>query len=362
VPVPVPIPPARRRAIQRKLLGWYQKHRRDLPWRFPQDGADPYRVWLAEVMLQQTQVAAAIPYYRRFVERFPTLESLAEAKDDDVFALWSGLGYYARCRNLLAAARAVVNDHGGELPRSVEGLRALPGFGPYTAGAVASIAFAVPAPIVDGNVARVLSRLFALEGAPEEKGTRDALWSLAAELVPDDLPGDFNQALMELGATLCGKGAPACDRCPVAAQCQARERGLTRELPRPKRAARRKPLLIVAALIERKGAWLLRRRPAGGLFGGLWELPGVELSAAQRPGPTLERALQRQLGGRFRVGLEVGSVDQVLTHRNLTLRAYRCRPSGWTPRMGSGLRWVRREELGMVGIAAVTLKMLARLP
>ncbi len=178
----MPIPPARRAALRRRLLAWYDGGHRALPWRFPQRAADPYRVWVAEVLLQQTQVRAAVPYYERFVARFPTLEALAAAREDEVLALWSGLGYYARGRNLHAAAREALRVHGG-LPASLDGLRALPGFGPYTAGAVASIAFAIPAAAVDGNVARVLARLFLVAGDPAAARTRSRLAALAAALV-----------------------------------------------------------------------------------------------------------------------------------------------------------------------------------
>ncbi|MFL5274791.1 MAG: A/G-specific adenine glycosylase, partial [Anaeromyxobacteraceae bacterium] len=189
------IPPSRRAALRRRLLAWWDAGHRDLPWRFPQHAADPYRVWLAEVMLQQTQVAVVVPYYERFVARFPTLAALAAAGEDEVLALWSGLGYYARGRRVLEAARAALERHGG-LPAHVDALRALPGFGPYTAGAVASIAFGLPSPCVDGNVARVLARLFLVDAAPEDRAAVARLWRLAAELVPPERPGDFNQALM----------------------------------------------------------------------------------------------------------------------------------------------------------------------
>ncbi len=225
------VPAARRDAIRRRLLAWWDAGHRDLPWRFPQHGADPYRVWLAEVMLQQTQVQAAIPYFERFVRRFPDIASLAGATEDEVLALWSGLGYYARARNLLAAAREAVRRHGG-LPASLETLRSLPGFGPYTAGAVASIAFAIPAAAIDGNVARVLARVFLVAGDPGSRPAEDRLRAIAEALVAPSRPGDWNQALMELGATVCGKSAPRCAACPIAALCAARRAGRAR----PRRA------------------------------------------------------------------------------------------------------------------------------
>jgi A/G-specific adenine glycosylase len=318
----VTVAPSRVASLRRRLLAWYDASHRALPWRFPQHGADPYRVWLAEVMLQQTQVRAAIPYYERFVARYPTLEALAAADDDAVFALWSGLGYYARCRNLLAAARAALARHDG-LPASVELLRALPGFGPYTAGAVASIAFAIPAPAVDGNVARVLSRLFLVEGESASPRVRDRLWAIAGALVPAERPGDFTQALMELGATVCPKAAPACARCPVATLCGARAAGRQHALPAPRRRPARSQRTIACAVVLRGRDVFLTRRPEGGLFGGLWAPPAVELEGAGDALPAL-RAAVRELGGKGRVGRELAAVTRTLTHRELTLRAFTC--------------------------------------
>jgi A/G-specific adenine glycosylase len=330
----MPVPPARRDALRRRLLAWYDAGHRELPWRFSQHGADPYRVWLAEVMLQQTQVQAAIPYYERFVARLPTLEALAAAADDDVFALWSGLGYYARGRNLLAAARTAVARH-GKLPASLEALRALPGFGPYTAGAVASIAFAIPAAAVDGNVARVLARLFLVEGDPAATRVRERLWALAGALVPAGRPGDFTQALMELGATVCSRSSPGCGRCPVAPLCAARAVGRAHELPAPRRRPARLERTLACAVVLRSGRpepgaraesrdVLLVRRPAKGLFGGLWAPPAVELENAAEPRPALREAL-RAAGVEGTIGEELAAVTRVLTHRQLTLRAFACR-------------------------------------
>jgi A/G-specific adenine glycosylase len=322
----VPIPPSRRAALRRRLLAWWDAGHRDLPWRFPQHGADPYRVWLAEVMLQQTQVAAVVPYYRRFVARLPTLTALAAASEEEVLALWSGLGYYARGRRLLEAARTAVERHGG-LPADEDALRALPGFGPYTAGAVASIAFARRAACVDGNVARVLARLFLVEGAPEAPAFRERVWSIARALVPEERPGDFNQALMELGATVCTKPRPRCERCPVAACCAAREAGREREVPAPRARPAPRVLVLACAAAVDGGAIALSRRPRGALFGGLWELPSAEV----RRGGDPRAALRRALGERFAVdvapGDELATVERTLTHRRLVLRAFACPPA-----------------------------------
>jgi A/G-specific adenine glycosylase len=354
----VPLAPSRRAALRRRLLAWWDAGHRDLPWRFPQDGADPYRVWLAEVMLQQTQVATVVPYYERFLARFPSLEALAAAAEDDVLALWSGLGYYARGRNLLSAAREAIRRHGG-LPGSVDALRELSGFGPYTAGAVASIAFAIPVPAVDGNVTRVLSRLEVVPGHPSQPRSRARIAGLAAELVDPVRPGDLNQALMELGATVCAPRAPACRRCPVAPLCRARATGRPEVYPVPRPRPARRGLALACAVVRRDGALLLARRPAGGLFGGLWALPAAEVPPGEDPRARLARAL-RDGGLPCRVGEEVAACERTLTHRALTLTAFDCLPEGRV-RTGDALRWVAADGLSGLGVPAAVGALLARL-
>jgi A/G-specific adenine glycosylase len=361
------VAPARAAALRRRVLAWWARGHRRLPWRVPRREAEPYRVWLAEVMLQQTRVEAAIPYYQRFLERWPTLAALAAARDAEVLAAWSGLGYYARCRNLLAAARTALGRHGG-LPASLDALRALPGFGPYTAGAVASIAFGLPAAAVDGNVARVLSRLFRLEGEAAGGPVRARLWELARALVGEPPPGgrrragppepgDWNQALMELGATVCAP-APACGRCPLPPLCQARAAGLERAIPRPRRRPARREVQLACALVERGGALLLLRQPPDGLFGGLLAPPWVEVSAGSAPGPRLRRAL-RALGLQVRAGGDVGGVRRTLTHRELTLRAHRCALLGEAGAPGPGVEWVPLGELDGAGLPTAVRALLA---
>jgi len=357
------VPSSRRAAIPRRLLAWWDAGHRDLPWRFPQRAADPYRVWLAEVMLQQTRVEAAVPYYRRFLERLPTLDALAAAAEDEVLALWSGLGYYARARNLHRAARVALSRHGG-LPADLAALRALPGFGPYTAGAVASIAFAIPAPAVDGNVARALTRLFLVEEDPASPGAARRLHAIASGMVASDAgaerPGDLNQALMELGATLCTR-PPSCGRCPVASACEARSAGRERQLPRARRRPPRRILRLACALVVDRGRVLLSRNPPGGLFGGLWCLPAVPLDGAARPRAALGRGLRSVHGLDLEVGGLAGEVSRALTHRELQLTAYRCRLRGW-PRSGK-LRFFPLAGLPGVGLPAAARALLrASLP
>jgi A/G-specific adenine glycosylase len=265
-----------------RLIAWQRKHgRHDLPW---QNTRDPYRIWLSEIMLQQTQVSTVIPYYARFLARFPDVAALAAAPLDDVMALWAGLGYYSRARNLHRCAQAVAGEHGGAFPASVDALAALPGIGRSTAAAIASFAFGARATILDGNVKRVLARVFGVEGFPGEKRVESAMWTLAESLVPvhaaDDDVSAYTQGLMDLGATLCVRGRPDCERCPFAADCVAKVSGRQRELPaaRPKKAV---PTRRTWMLVLRDGASvLLERRPPVGIWGGLWSLPEAADEAA----------------------------------------------------------------------------------
>src|SRR5450631_130661 len=266
-PLPAPSQPREDAELRRALLGFYDAQARDLPWRRSRDA---YAIWVSEVMLQQTQGAVVLRYWAPFLLRFPTVRALAEAPLEAVLASWRGLGYYARARNLHRAAQAVVAEHAEQLPASAEALAALPGFGRYTVGAVSSIAFGLPEPVVDGNVARVLSRLYAVEGAPGEPARERALWAHAGRLVKGERPGDWNQALMELGATLCRVSQPLCLLCPVRPQCLAHRLGKVDVLPPRRAAPKRRALRMAVAVARRRGRLLLGRRPARGLFGGLW--------------------------------------------------------------------------------------------
>ena len=307
-------------------------------------------------MLQQTQVRVVIPYYQRFLARFPTVETLAAAPLDDVLSHWRGLGYYARARNLHRAAQEVVARHGGALPRTAEGLRTLPGVGRYTAGAVASIAFQERAPVVDGNVARVLSRLFAVEGAPGDRAREARLWALAGELVQTRRPGDLNQALMELGATVCSPDSPGCVRCPLRRRCEALAQDRVDALPPPKVRPGRRRLHLRAALCARGATVLLGRRAESGLFGGLWELPCVEGGEAPAP-----QALAALLGRGAVVERHVQTVQRALTHRDLVIDVYRARvPRGFAgPRGYAEWRWTAlpaARALGMSTAMAAALE------
>jgi len=266
--------------IPRHLIAWYDDHARDLPWRVPPDAGrrpDPYHVWLSEVMLQQTTVAAVIPYFHRFLDRWPTVATLAAAEDGAVMAAWAGLGYYARARNLLATARAVA-ARGGRFPEDEAGLRALPGIGAYTAAAIAAIAFGRPAVVVDGNVERVVARLFAVETPLPD--ARPILRAHAADITPAERPGDHAQAMMDLGATVCTPRAPACPACPLAADCGALAIGLPERFPVKRAKAIRPERRGTAFWLERAGHVLLVRRPPSGLLGGMLALPSGPWTAA----------------------------------------------------------------------------------
>ncbi|MGH7564189.1 MAG: A/G-specific adenine glycosylase [Gemmatimonadota bacterium] len=315
----VSLPSSRVRAIRRRLLVHYDRERRELPWR---GEADPYRIWVSEVILQQTRVGTAIPFYRRWLDRFPTLEALAASDPEDVRAAWSGLGYYRRAENLHRAARIVRDRLGGRLPTEADQLMGLPGIGPYTAGAVASIAFGRREPAVDGNARRVLARLFDLEDPGGAELAR-----LAGALVPPDRPGDFNQALMELGATVCRPRRPLCEACPVEAICQARSRGTVDKRPRAA-PARAVPEEVVgtAIIMSQRGRILLARRPAQGLLGGMWEFPGAIADADEPPQAAAGRALRALLGrGILEDGICTSAltvVPQAFSHRRLVYHAF----------------------------------------
>jgi A/G-specific adenine glycosylase len=302
--------------VTRPLLRWYARARRDLPWR---GSRDPYHVWVSEIMLQQTQVERVRDYFTRFLARFPTVRALARAREADVLKRWEGLGYYRRARQLHAAARAIVRDHGGEFPQTVAGLLTLPGIGRYTAGAIASIAFGVRAPIVEANSRRVLARLVghaAAGGGPAGDGS---LWEVAARLVPAREPGLFNQALMDLGAGVCTPQRPLCDRCPLAGTCVALRDGRVAEIPAviPRRAAK---VVRETAVVERRGdRVLVERRGPGEWWEGLWDFP----RAARRPG-------DRRLG----------SVAYTVTHHNVTCAVVERIGRGRPPRSTAIRRWV----------------------
>ncbi len=333
-----------------RLLAWYQVHARSLPWRQSPGQSrlpDPYSTWVSEVMLQQTQVDTVIPYYRRWMERFPTLADLASAGEQDVLAVWEGLGYYGRARHLLQAARIIEEELGGAFPAEASDLMRLPGIGRYTAGAIASIAFGRDEPALDGNIRRVLARVHDVrEPAQLPSGAR-RLWELASRDLPAGQAGDYNQAMMDLGASLCTPRNPACLLCPLSDLCQARALGVQDERPVLKPRAPIPSITVTAGLVERDGMVLIARRPAEGLLGGMWEFPGGTLEEGESLPNCLKRELREELGVEVEVGDEFGLYQHAYTHLRVTLNAFICRLVAGEPQPleVSDLRWVLPETL-----------------
>ncbi len=347
-------------ALQSQLLAWYRKHRREMPWR---GAADPYAVWVSEIMLQQTQVATVRPYYARWMKRFPDVRALARATPGAVLKAWEGLGYYSRARNLHAAAKRVVTDFGGEVPRTAESLRSLPGIGRYTAGAIASIAFGLDEPVLDGNVARVLCRVSLVKRPPKEPRTQRALWGIARELLPAGRAGDFNQALMDLGATVCTPRNPQCPRCPVEPFCRARAEGLEGRLPA---RSRRKPLPhheICVGVVRKAGRILIDRRNDDGLLGGLWEFPGGKRRRGESRQACVRREVLEELGVRVRVGAPVATVRHAYSHFRVTIHAFECDWVSGRPRAiaCAAWRWARPQDLGRYAFPAANRRIISAL-
>jgi A/G-specific adenine glycosylase len=321
-------------------LAWYEAHRRDLPWRRTRD---PYAIWVSEIMLQQTTVPAVIPYYRRWRDVFPDVRTLARAPLRRVLREWQGLGYYQRARNLHAAARRIVREHGGKVPRDPSILGRLPGFGPYTTAAVASLAYGAPLPVIDANVRRVLMRVLGIEGRAEAKHD-PVLSSFLHKVFPAGRPGDFNQAMMELGALVCRARNPQCLACPVRPACAAAREGRQEIIPAPK-ALKLERIEAVVAVIEKDGRFLVQQRAETGLLAGLWEFPGGKVDR----GETLAAALRREVREELGVGIEairrLTTVRHAYTRYEVTLHAFACEIRGAAPGIGPCRRWVSLRAL-----------------
>ena len=353
----------RKSAFAQKLIAWYDRSRRDLPWRVAPGSTrdacpDPYHVLVSETMLQQTQVATVIPYFHRFLAEFPTIADLAAADEQDVLRAWQGLGYYSRARNLRAAAQAIVRDHGGRVPGTVVALRTLPGVGAYTAGAVASIAYNCRAPIVDGNVARVLCRIDRIETDPRDKATLATLWRRAEEILPSARLGDFNSSLMELGATVCTPRSPQCLICPVSAYCEAFAAGVQDRIPAP-RKTKVTPLLhrdVLCIRTTRAGndAWLIEQRPPRGRWAGMWQFVTVERNGKQPSAKDVAHVT----GISVEKPKLIGAAAHALTHRRYAFNVYvctardACDASQERPR-----KWVTRSELDRYPLPRPHLKV-----
>ncbi len=327
------------------LLDWYANNARDLPWR---GHCDPYAIWVSEIMLQQTRVETVIPYFERWMQRFPTIAALAAADQQDVLAVWEGLGYYSRARNLHKAAGVVVDQHGGVLPSDVTALRRLPGIGRYSAGAIASIAFGQDEPALDGNIRRVLARYFDVSEPARATSGERRLWALAAMHLPTGRAADYNQAIMDLGATICTARAPDCPRCPLREGCRARLLGVQEERPVLTKKTSQPHHIVTAAVIRQDGRILIAQRPARGLLGGMWEFPGGKLQPGEDLPTCLQREIREELGAQIMVGGRLGVYQHAYTHFRVTLHAFECSLKGASlpqPREHAGLRWVIPAQL-----------------
>ncbi|HEU4363866.1 MAG TPA: A/G-specific adenine glycosylase [Candidatus Krumholzibacteria bacterium] len=350
----------RDRKIAENLLAWYRRSRRDLPWRRT---TDAYHIWVSEVMLQQTQVATVIPYYQRFIARFPDPASLARAPLDDVLKTWEGLGYYARARNLRAAAREIVDRFGGAVPRDPAWFRSLPGVGEYIGAAVPSIAFGVPLAVVDGNVKRVIARLDAIAESIDRAGGARTVRVRAAALLDRAHPGDFNQALMELGAMVCRPVAPSCDVCPVADACAAFATGTPDAFPRrdPRRAVPTQRIAV--GVVARDERVLITRRAESGMLGGLWEFPGGKVGPDETPEEACRREIREEVNLEVEVDERVARVTHSYTHLRVEIDVFACRYAGGEVRLDGPTdhRWILLEETANYAFPKANHKFLKAL-
>lgn len=348
-----------KRSLNRKLLIWYRRNGRSLPWR---ETKDPYRIWISEVMLQQTRVDTVIPYYQLFLKTFPTVDALAGAPLHNVLKVWENLGYYLRARNLHAAAKIIAEKFGGRIPDTIKEIRSLPGIGEYSAGAILSIAHGKALPAVDGNVRRILCRILGIRKPMDDARGQQQLQKLAAGLVPPRHPGDFNQALMDLGATICKARNPECLRCPLADLCQARKKDLQNALPITRKSPAIPHRQAAAAVIRNaKGMLLAVQRPSSGLLASLWKLPGGFVEAGQDIKKCLKQSVKEELGIAIRPGKYIASANHTYTHFRLTLHAYECRLLMGDPRpLGcQNWRWVSPASLRKLPLSKVDRKILA---
>jgi len=356
-------PPADFSTLRRDLLDWFAANARDLPWRRQ---PAPYQTWVSETMLQQTQVATVVAYYPGFVARFPTVEALAAAPVDDVLKAWEGMGYYRRAHNLHRAAQIIVSDHGGVIPGDEVSLLALPGIGRNTAGAIRSIAFGQPAPVLDGNVKRVLARLDDIDASIDSPAVEKRLWQRALELVDTERPGAFNEALMDLGATVCLPQNPTCLLCPWRGSCLARTRGTQDERPVRDRRRPTPHFDVVAGVVWHAtdpDRFLIAQRPLDGMLGGLWEFPGGKQQPSESLPAALVRELREELGIEVEAGAHLTSLEHAYTHFRITLHAFHAHHIGGQPAcLGvAGWRWVTLADLDGYAFARTDQRIIAAL-
>ncbi len=331
--------------FSRRILSWFKHHGRVLPWRGIRD---PYATLVAEVMLQQTRVETVIPFFNRWMVRYPSIADLAAASEQDLLGLWEGLGYYNRVRNLHRAVKIIVDQYEGELPRDLSALRSLPGIGRYTAGAIASIAFGMDVAALDGNIRRVLARAFDVRQRADSPKGEKVLWALAEENLPRGRSGDYNQALMDLGAMICLPRDPDCGNCPLGKLCRARALGVQRQRPVMKPRLAGLHYMVTAAIIRRRGKVLLAKRPSPGLLGGLWEFPGGKVEEGETLEMSLRREILEELGAEISVGEPFGVYRHAYTHFRITLHAFLCDLTAGEPEsiQAAALAWVFPVDLG----------------
>ena len=330
--------------LSEKLLEWYAVHARDLPWR---GHPDPYAIWISEIMLQQTRVEAVIPYFHRWMARFPSVFELAAAPQQEVLSLWEGLGYYARARNLHQAAALIVEEYAGQLPQDAEELQKLPGIGRYTAAAISSIAFGKDQAALDGNIRRVLARVFDVDLPARSTQGERLLWQLAKENLPTGSAGEYNQALMDLGARICTPSTPNCPQCPLALHCQSLKLGNQQERPVKKTKPEIPHYTVAAAVIRSNGKVFIAQRPDKGLLGGMWEFPGGKIEPNESLETCLKREICEELNVDIAVGAPVGVYQHGFTHFKITLHAFECQLVQGSPVANehNDLRWVKLAEL-----------------
>lgn len=326
------------------MLDWYAKHARPLPWR---RDTQPYSVWVSEIMLQQTRVETVIPYYEKWMSKFPTVNALASAEEQDVLNIWEGLGYYSRARNMLRTARLVCDQYGGNFPDNAEALLKMPGIGKYTAAAISSIAFGADDAVLDGNVKRVLSRVFRFSDPVNTPSGEKRLWSLADSLLPKGRASEYNQAVMDLGATICTPKTPNCDDCPVVLICEAFQHKEQSQYPVVKEKPAVPHINVCAAIIRRDGKVLIAKRPSKGLLGGLWEFPGGKVEDGETHTEALVREIREELATNVSPTEQFGTYRHAYTHFKVTLQAWMTTLTGPEPSAieASEIRWVKIPEL-----------------
>lgn len=344
-------------SIQASLSKWYHQEKRDLPWRNTQD---PYCILVSEFMLQQTQVKTVIPYYQRWIKSYPTATVLARARESSVLKHWEGLGYYSRARNLHRSAKMIVGEFQNQVPGTWDEILKLPGVGRYTAGAVLSIAFNKNVPVLDGNVKRVLSRLFCLKENGATQAGENRLWQIADNLIPSGGAGDFNQALMELGATVCLPNKPLCLLCPVNAVCQAKKKGVQEQFPPAKIKSVVKKIVVSAAVIKRNGKIYIQQRPQKGLMGGLWEFPGGKLEKGESPEDCLKREILEELGVQIAIKQKILTIKHSYTQFRVTLNVFTCdlRPGRIRATSCDQWKWVSLKNINQYPFPAANVKIL----